>query len=1074
MKIRSIKSKIILALCLLMSLLVLQSYLFNYSQKSLLNLQKAQHNALMQNESVTRLENDVISLQSQAIAYVDKANQNTIEKFDLYLNEANKNLNLLKSNSVEHSLEYQSALNRLGDYLSNYQDTFNQIVMNRTKREQLYITQFKQPITDLKIQITKLETQASPKSKAIFSDILLTISNLEHAVVSYLYKPNFDEAQNVNKNLEHLHSKLAKAPSISSVSMNTITNLKKAYSQLMLLTRSYTFSINVVLTGIENELLYLANQVKKTEKLKFNETEKRLSSHLISYTEQANLFALLITIIVISVGYFIFRSVIKPITQLTTLLNDMSNEKQVTLNKNHHNQSEISAVIKAANMLYQKNQQTKELLIETQALNIQMETMNKELTVAIAQAESANKTKSDFVANMSHELRTPMNGVLGMLQLLRDSTLPTKQQHYADKAYSSAHNLLHILNNILDFSKLESKKIKIEEIPFTLDSIVKNTGNLFKDTANQKGLALEFNLHADPHLELIGDPFHLNQIINNCVGNAIKFTEHGKIQLIVETISQQKNIIDLRFCIKDTGVGIEPEQVEKVFNSFYQGDASITRKYGGTGLGLTISQQFTKVLGGKIQIRSEKDKGSEFYFTLPFKLSPQHRQKKRALLITPQKEQAAQLVSLLSSVGITPETTEEPLRALAKISQPSSPFDIVILSLTQEEAKNSIILQKLTESSQLSKNNLKIIIIITDTDQPHTQPTQKNVHIINNIYKQSDILKLLASESKASITPKPDNLIKFTGIKALIVDDNPLNIEITSAMLKKLDLDIVTAMNGQEAVECVKNNIFDIIFMDIQMPVMDGILATSKIRENGETLPIVALTAAVLPEDKKAAIDAGMNDFLTKPLIFDMLFQSLEKNLSTPQSGLLINIPLALDNLDNNERLLNKLITQFAIDYENFIVKFQKLQETNNNIELARHVHAIKGLAGTLGLEVLEQLAKKIESQIRNKEVVSFSLFSEQFVITLHAIKQYLTTQRLSEDVNLEGNENASELTTLIDKIYELTINSKPIPSSLVRSLNGFTLKSPHPLLGLKSAINQFDYQLVLELISQFRDDNLN
>ena len=203
MIINSIKSKIILALCSLIGLLLLQSYLFNYSQTSLLNLQKSQHNALIQSEAVTNLENDIISLQAHAVSFIDNANENTITKFNFYLNKANLNLDQLKTNTQNQTPEYQNSLIRLGEYLNNYQDTFGQVVVNRQKREHLYITQFKQPIDDLQVTISDLEGSSNNDNKVIFNDVLLTISNLKHAIISYLYKPNFDEAQNVKQNLNH-------------------------------------------------------------------------------------------------------------------------------------------------------------------------------------------------------------------------------------------------------------------------------------------------------------------------------------------------------------------------------------------------------------------------------------------------------------------------------------------------------------------------------------------------------------------------------------------------------------------------------------------------------------------------------------------------------------------------------------------------------------------------------------------------------------------------------------------------------------------------------------------------------
>lgn len=253
------------------------------------------------------------------------------------------------------------------------------------------------------------------------------------------------------------------------------------------------------------------------------------------------------------------------------------------------------------------------------------------------------------------------------------------------------------------------------------------------------------------------------------------------------------------------------------------------------------------------------------------------------------------------------------------------------------------------------------------------------------------------------------------------------------------------------------------------MPVMDGITATQILRKNQELFPIVALTAAVLPEDKKAAINAGMNDFLTKPLIFDSLYECIKKHLTTDKNRMLLNIPIALDNLEQNRRLVNKLLEQFSIDYENFSLKFRKLLDTNSSAELARNTHALKGLAGTLGLEKLELISKEVEAQINNKEPILFIQLNEQLTLTFRAIKQYLLTQQFSESEHVTDVDNIDES---IDTIYELAINAKPIPNDLLKSLNTSAFKAPHPLLQLKAAVNQFNYQLVIELITQYRNDN--
>ncbi|MBH0056173.1 response regulator [Pseudoalteromonas sp. SWXJZ94C] len=1072
MKIRSIKSKIILALCLLISLLILQSYFFNYSQKSLLSLQKKQHNALIQNESVASLENDVISLQSQAIAFVDHANENTIEKFSFYLSAAHLNLNLLKTNTLQRTPEYQKTLTRIGEYLNNYQETFDQVVINRAKRELVYATQFKQPITDLKKQITNLETNANIKDKGAYTDILLTISNLEHASVSYLYKPNFDEAQNVKQNLQHLHLRLINMPQIKGALINNTADLKQALNQLVLLTRGYTFSINVVLTGIENELLYLANQVKVTERKELQITEDKLTSQLVTNTERANMFAGLIMIIIALVSYLIFKSIIKPINQLTQLLKDMNNEKQITLSNTNSGQTEIASVIRAANTLYLKNKQTKELLSETQTLNIQMEKMNKDLTSSMEQTHEANKAKGDFVANMSHELRTPMNGILGMLQLLQSSALPSRQKHYVDKAFSSAYNLLHILNNILDFSKLESEKVQLETIPFTLHTIISNAQNLFSTSAKQKGLALNFTLHVDTSLELIGDPLHLSQIINNCIGNAIKFTEHGEVSLIVEASSQHKKTINLRFTIKDTGIGMTDEQSKRVFQSFSQGDSSTTRKYGGTGLGLTISKQLTTLLGGDIQVRSALNQGSEFFFTLPFVLSEQQALKKHALLISPSSEQINKLMDLLSSTNITTETTQEPLRAIAKISQPNNPFSIVIMSLEKKELKDNFILQQLETQNKSTENKLLLILLISDEEHPEQLPKNNNIDItvIGNIHTETQLLEKLSP--KAPKTESIQSFPQFSGFSALIVDDNKINQEIMAALLTKLDMNVIIANDGAESLKLADENDFDIIFMDIQMPIMDGLEATRTLRSRGYTTPIIAITAAAHTNDKKAALRAGMDDFLAKPILLDTLHKNIEKHLQSNRTLSTINLPLAKENIDNNDELLEKLFSKFINDYSSFANKTEKLIKNNEINNLTILIHTLKGIAGTLGLELLEQSTIKVEKKLVNEKTIELDNFNEQLTLTLYAVKQFLVTKNFQNKSKQLGSQK--EDISAVDEIYSLALTSRPIPSSLIRQLEMNQYDRDHPLLKLKEAIDCFNYHLVIELIDQYRNNNKN
>ena len=947
---RSIKSKIIATLAVLAGLLLIQSYLFNHLQKSLTSLQNIQNNAISQSEAVVKLERDVMALQSHAVAFIDKANKNNITKFKTYLDQANIHLEQLKLNTLDKTPEYRNMLARLSEHLANYETTFEKVVVNRQKREQIYLSGFKLPIEELQQKVMALESVSNNDKKILYNDILLTIGNLKHAAVSYLYKPNFDEAQNVKQNLAFLHTKINRTTAINNSLLDKTINLKKTHNQLILLTRSYTYSVNVVLTGIENELLYLTNKIKSAEEKKLNLVKSQFNSELTKKTKQSSLFTFLILIIILLLCYFIVAFVIKPLSQLTLLLNSMNEGEPITLKNKHAKLSEIASVLKAANTLYLKSEETKQLLDETRALNVKMEAMNTELTQAIEETNKANKTKIDFVANMSHELRTPMNGILGMLQLLQSSEMPAKQEQYAKKAFSSAQSLLQVLNNILDFSKLDSDNVKLEKIPFTLDTIVSNVQDLFSINAQQKGLALNCVVHADRHMTLLGAPIQLNQIINNCIGNAIKFTDDGEVSLTIEVIFQKENEIQLRFSISDTGIGMTQTQSDRVFESFAQGDSSTTRKYGGTGLGLTISKQLTKLLGGDLQVKSKLGKGSEFLFTLPFTIAEQRA--------------------------------------------------------------------------------------------AHT----------NN---------------KNAPLPATVDLPKLAAYKALVVDDNKLNQEITSAMLSKFDLNTTIANDGLDAIDKVSAQHFDIVFMDIQMPNMDGLEATKELRAKGYNMPIIALSAAVEPRDRKAAADAGMDNFLVKPIVFNSLCESLNKHLRKETNMQTINLHKAKQNIDNNESLLETLLTQFVNDNNDFSNQADILISNDDFITLIRKVHTLKGLAGTLGLERLQQCAVKTEKMLREENANNIHLFKKELQIARETIKELLLTY----DFNKQDQEKSSlqDEHAVIDEVYSLALASRPIPSDLKRHLDANNYDAGHCLFKLTDAINHFDYQLVISIIETYK-----
>lgn len=378
-------------------------------------------------------------------------------------------------------------------------------------------------------------------------------------------------------------------------------------------------------------------------------------------------------------------------------------------------------------------------------------------------AEKANQAKSEFLANMSHEIRTPLNGIIGLISLTLKMDLGTLQRDYLTKAINSSKALLGIINDILDYSKIEANKLEIEKIPFELDAILHNLSDLFGYQVSEKGVALSYHIAADVPNHLIGDPFRITQVLTNLMGNALKFTQQGEIEVKVQLLDHNDQVIKLKFSVKDSGIGISKEQQEHLFNAFSQVDASNTRKYGGTGLGLTISKQLVTLMGGEMSVESHEGIGSEFHFNIE-------------------------------------------------------------LRYTHEEA----------------------------------QPFPLNVE-----NKELFILK------------------DFSAVgKILLVEDNAVNQLVGQASLESFGLSVVLAENGLIAVQKAQEEKFDIIFMDLQMPVMDGFQATLKIREFDKTTPIIALSAAVMIKDKERTKEAGMNEHIAKPFDLEQLKDVVIKYLN--------------------------------------------------------------------------------------------------------------------------------------------------------------------------------------------------
>ncbi|MEE1673954.1 transporter substrate-binding domain-containing protein [Agarivorans aestuarii] len=751
----------------------------------------------------------------------------------------------------------------------------------------------------------------------------------------------------------------------------------------------------------------------------------------------------------------------------------------------------------------------------------ELKDLNTQLSLAIDEADNANKAKSDFLANMSHEIRTPMNAIIGMTHLALNAELDRKTRGYLNKVSHAAASLLGIINDILDFSKIEAGKLDMECLDISIQDILQNQLNLIELKAQDKGVEVLTLVEPSVPHNLMGDPLRLGQIFTNLASNAIKFTEQGEIAFSVKLLEQQTNRAKLQFSVRDTGIGISPEQQQKLFQSFTQADASTTRQYGGTGLGLTICKSLVELMEGEIWLESTLGEGTEFLFTAWFKLNHERPAKRSAIsptsldnmciLVVDDNESAAEIMaSIVSSFGPEVSVVHAGSEAQALVAENPDKYDVAIVDWNMPDMDGVATCEAIRQEA--GSHPVKFIMV-SAYDHARFKEQSKDAGVSAYLAKPitaSEVFNSIAQVSGRDValyTPLAklsDKLAlakhKLQGAHVLLVEDNELNQDLAIELLNSIGVSCELAENGKLAVEKLRHNSFDGVLMDIQMPVMDGYTATQKIREFDLEIAIIAMTANAMSGDRERVISAGMNDYISKPIDVEAMITTMAEWISASglqpaapvgsteesvPSGIteglnpeVIDQAAGLATCNGNANLYFKLLNKFSLNQRSFAEQFERACGESDWVLATRLVHTLKGNAGNIGALALQAAAAELEavsaSILSSEGSNSFKNSNERIQSMLSNISALLELvfqeidllmpkdvgQDHAEDDSQQQNNLAqlkTELVTLEEQLEECDVDAVERIDEL--SEMAFPAEVKKQLLSINKAAAEYDFE---------------
>ncbi len=735
-------------------------------------------------------------------------------------------------------------------------------------------------------------------------------------------------------------------------------------------------------------------------------------------------------------------------------------------------------------------------------------------------AEEATKAKSDFLANMSHEIRTPMNTILGMSHLALKTRLDRRQRNYLEKVTQAADGLLRVIDEILDYSKIEAGKLTVESILFWMDGVFEGVGDQMILQAEQKGLELIFDLSPNVPESLVGDPTRLRQVLLNLGSNAMKFTSRGEVVFGAEVLAETDHEVAVHFWVKDTGIGISEEQQAKLFQSFSQADTSTTRQYGGTGLGLAISKRLVELMGGRIWVESEPGVGSAFHFTVRFGRGAGHRRRRmfraeelagiRVLVVDDNESARLNLAAMVQSFGMDAEATSSGAGALdlvARAAKAGRPHSLVLIDWRMPGMDGVTCAKQIKD---LRPTDMPTIIMVSaySRDEADVAAGREGVQLNGFLGKPvspSTLLETIGEQlglgsvgHRADIWPVtdwPEQIKGLAGARVLLVEDNEMNRELAVELLQEARVAVSVANQGLEAVEMLSKGLkFDGVLMDIQMPVMDGYEAARAIRKlpGLAGLPIIAMTADAMAGDRDKVLAAGMNDHIAKPLDVRRMFETIARwikpsePLPTAAAATLSEAGphrLELPGIDTRvglSRMLGKTsfylkqLRTFAEHQAGFVERFHEAEA--DPVAQTRLAHTLKGLAGNIGATDLQAAAAILE-QACTAAPGSGPQRSQALAVVATELKTVLDglavlSERSTELLPGVASVDSATLLPLLDRLEKLLKQSDARAAEVAVEIEALLHGSTHAARfeTISSALNSFEFDLAAKQLRLMRD----